>query len=154
MNKEQSTDEANGHSDITVQEMDEDSVQQRVEDLREIIAKTNPSTLLTQSSGLQITRKENTGNKRAHCKTCRHVVQDHKKPKEGLCSAEGKATKYNCEEHAPSRAPSQANTGWECMSNTVGGITKALLNVSQDVSSEGTWSNACVNVYCSEILPK
>ena len=153
MNNEQLTDEANGHSDITVQEMDENSLQQRVEDLREIIARTNPSTPLTQSSGLQITRKENTGNKRAHCKTCGHVVQGHKRPKEapikcpvcplGLCSAQGKAIKCNCEEHTPSRTPSQANTGWEFVSNTVGGITQALLNVSQGDLSEGIGSNAC-----------
>ena len=82
MNKEQSTDEANGNPDITVQEMDENSVQQRTEDLRETIARTNPSTPLTQSLGLQIMRKANTGNKRAHCKTCGHVVQGHKRPKE------------------------------------------------------------------------
>ena len=151
MNKEQSTDEASGNSDITVQEMDKKSVQQRVEDLREIIAKTNSSTPLTQSSGLQILRKANTGSKRAHCKTCGHLVQGHKRPKEtpikcpvgplGLCSAQGKATKCNCEEHTPSQALPQANTGWEYESNTAGDITQALLNLSQGDLSEGIGSN-------------
>ena len=160
-------DDANdeGATDIsnTVHEMNDADVNNEIKKLKETISKTNPSTPLTSNSKLQFVPHASANNKKAHCKKCNHVVQGHKRPKDGpnkcpkcpngICCSEGRKTACDCDEHSANTSVStninassqgHVNTSQnKFTANRIGNINYVTLEVSQGDLSEGIGSNAC-----------
>ena len=96
-------------------------------------------------------------NKKAHCKKCNHVVQGHKRPKDGpnkcpkcpnrICCLEGRKTACDCDEHsANTSVRTNINASSQLHSFTasrIGNINYVTLEVSQGDLSEGIGSNVC-----------
>ena len=136
-----------------VSEMNDNDVSVQVQKLKEMISKTNPSTPITASSSVSLT-SDTSNHKKVHCKTCSHIVQGHKRPKNGpnkcpkcpngICSTEGKKTKCDCKEHSGDTSSNQGNTSVQNFTiSQTGNTTTALLNVSQGDLADGIGSNAC-----------
>ena len=131
-------DDANdeGATDIsnTAHEMNDADVNNEIKELKEMISKTNPLTpvtLLTSNSKLQFVPHASANNK-AHCKKCNHVVQGHKRPKDGpnkcpkcpnrVCCSEGRKTVCDCDGHS-------ANTS---VSTNINASSQGHVNNSQN----------------------
>ena len=112
---------------------------------------------------MQFVPHASANNKKAHCKKCNHVVQGHKRPKDGpnkcpkcpngICCSEERKTACDCDEHSANtsvstniNASSQGhvnNSQNNFTASRIGNINYVTLEVSQGDLSEGIGSNTC-----------
>ena len=146
--------ENENNENVDIQQVSDADINTGIQNLIESLARiTPPSPTTASSSSISLTSNKKKKKKIAHCKTCSHPIQGHKRPKDsppkcphcpsGLCSEEGKTNKCTCSDHT-NQVPA---IGDKFNKQETGNITAFLLDVSQADLADGIGSNACTVIF-------